>query len=81
MKEELMKRLDALVVAAKNAWKSWTIAFNAAIGVLALSLMDNSVRVMAVGYIGEDWFTKLLGLVTVINIALRFKTNSPLSQR
>lgn len=66
----------------KNMWKSWVIWFNGLLAfILTLSDYVISVFPQIEPYIPEGKAKQFILFVNVINLALRFKTNKPLSEK
>ena len=66
----------------KNSWKSWTIWFNGtAIALMAFwpDLVTNFPTIQ--GYVSDITYKRIMGLILVINLILRFKTTKDLADK
>lgn len=62
-----------VAIQAKPFWKSWTFWFNL---VALLGLITDWLVAQNFSFVTEGWF---LGVVAVINMILRFKSERPVS--
>jgi hypothetical protein len=66
----------------KNAWKSWTVWFNAVVMPLVLFIPDAIAYFPQLKpYLPERFYAYCMAAMLVGNLLLRFKTSTPLKDK
>lgn len=80
--EKTTEMLALIKAKAVNCWKSLTILFNMALGLVALYLPDLQASMPDLQeYLPADLYHKLMVVVVIGNVLLRFKTSSALEHK